>query len=418
MISTLISFSALYISVFTLLLGTGFLGFFLSLRMTLQGFSALLTGWIMAAYFLGMVLGSFFCQRLIQGVGHIRSFAAFAAIATTTVLLHGLYADPWFWWLLRLLTGITTMGLYMVIESWLNECTEPQFRGRVFAMYMLTLCLGVALGQLFPIVSDVHSQAPFFVVGIFFSICLVPIAVTRTISPKIPDVTRFNLFVLLKKAPLGMLGCLSAGLINGAFYAMGPVFGNQIGLTVSRTAGFMAVTIFGSLLFQWPIGIISDRFNRAVVLSLLSVLAALGGMGIIMLPEIHYALFLFLMVLYGGLIFTIYPVSVARTHDLFETTDIVPVSSALLLSYGIGASLGPIIASGMMTLLNSPYGLFVFFSLTAGLFALFSFYLVHMEKIKVLPVSAQVKFAPMKNSSPVASQLDPRTAVDRTDGAF
>jgi MFS family permease len=341
-------------------------------------------------------------------VGHVRSFAAFAAIAITTVLLHGLYADPWLWWLLRLLTGITTMGLYMVIESWLNECTEPQFRGRVFAIYMLIHFFGMALGQLFPIMSNVHGQGPFFVVAIFFSLCMVPIAVTRAISPKIPAITRFNLFSLMKKAPLGMLGSLNAGLIIGAFYAMGPVFGNQIGLTVSRTALFMAVTIFGSLLFQWPIGIISDRFNRSLVLSILSLFTAISGVGIIALPEIHYGLLLFFMVFYGGLIFTIYPVAVARTHDLFEVKDIIPVSAALLLSFGIGASMGPIIAAAMMAVLKSPYGLFVFFSLTAGLFALMGFYLIHKEKIKVLPVSEQVNFALMKNSSPVASQLDPR----------
>lgn len=407
MISALMSFISLYVAVFILLLGIGFLGFFLSLRMTLQGFSAQLTGWIMAAYFLGMVLGSFICQRLIQWVGHIRSFAAFAAIATTAVLLHGLYAHPWVWWFLRLLTGITTMGLYMVIESWLNECTESHFRGRVFSIYMLILYFGMALGQLFPIVSNVHSQEPFLIIGILFSLSLIPVTVTRALSPQITEAKRFNFFLLLKRAPLGMLGCLSAGLINGSFYAMGPVFGNQIGLSVSETAAFMAVTIFGGLLFQWPIGIISDRFSRPLALSVLSAFVALSGIGFIALLETYHVLLIF-MVFYGGLISTLYPVAVARAHDLFETKDIVAVSSALLLSYGIGASIGPVIASGMMAALNSPYGLFACFSLTAGLYALLSFYLVRMEKIQTLPVSDQVKFAPMKNSSPVASQLDPR----------
>lgn len=416
MIATLIAFIALYISVFTLLLGIGFLGFFLSLRMSLQGFSVFLTGWILAAYFLGMVLGSFFCQRLIQWVGHIRSFAAFAAIATTTVMLHGLWTQPWVWWCLRLVTGITTMGLYMVIESWLNECAVSHLRGRVFSVYMLVLYLGMALGQLLPLTGNIHGQEPFFIIGMLFSLSLVPIAVTRGISPTMPSASRFNLYLLLKKAPLGIMGCLCAGLINGAFYAMGPVFGNQIGLSVASTAWLMAVTVFGGFLFQWPIGVISDRFHRPLVLTILSMCAALGSIGIIALAQSYYLLLLMMMLAYGGVISTIYPVAVARTHDLFEVKDIVPVSSALLLSYGIGASVGPIAASGMMALLESPYGLFGFFALTAGLFTGLGFYLIGREKITLPPVSEQVHFAPMKNSSPLASQLDPRAVAEGSDG--
>ena len=376
--------------------------------MSIQGYSALLIGWIMSAYFVGMVLGSFFCQRLIQWVGHIRAFAAFAAIATTTVLLHGLYDPSWFWGLLRLLTGITNIGLYMVIESWLNECAESHIRGRVFSIYMLILYFGMAIGQLLLNITPAEGPEPFFVIGVLFSACLVPVAVTRSISPKIPQATGCNLFLLLKKAPLGMLGCLSAGLINGAFYSLGPVFANLIGLTLSQTAGFMAVTIFGGLLFQWPVGSISDRLHRPVVLLILSLLGAFGAVSIMILRSISFVLFLFMMGIFGGLISTLYPVSVARTHDLFETREIIPVSSALLLSYGVGASIGPVLASGMMVGLKSPDGLFAFFSLIGALFAVTGFYLVKRERIKFLPVSEQVDFAPMKNSSPVAAQLDPR----------
>jgi len=418
MISTLVSFIALYTSVFALLLGVGFLGTFLSLRMTLQGFSPQSIGWVMAAYYCGMVAGSFFCQRAIQWVGHIRAFAALAAVATTTVLLHGLYIRPWFWLLLRFSTGVAIIGLYMVIESWLNDRTEPHFRGRVFSIYMLILYFGMALGQLLLNVTPVRGPEPFMAAGILFSLCLIPVTVTRSISPKIPERVRFNFYGLLKKAPLGMLGCLTAGLLNGAFYAMGPVYGHRIGLTVSATTGFMAVAIFGGLAVQWPVGNISDRVQRPLVLSVLSLSAAISAVAVMALSGRSYIILLCNMVVFGGLSFTIYPVAVARTHDLCKARDVVPVSSALLLSFGIGASVGPVLAAGMMTAAKGPGGLFAFFAAAAGLYGVLSFYLVRREKIEVLPVEEQVEFAPMKNASPLAAQFDPRMLPEKGKADF
>lgn len=409
MASTLASFTALFTAVFSLLIGIGLLGTHLSLRMAMEGFSTQVTGLILASYFLGLVFGSFFCHRLIQRVGHIRSFAAFAAAATAIVMLHGLYVSAITWGILRFLTGISTIGLYMVIESWLNECSAPHIRGRVFSIYMVLTYLGIGIGQQLLNVGDIQGQELFFVTGLLLALCLVPVAITRSVHLELPETTHFNLIVLLKKAPMGMLGCLSAGMINSSFYAMGPVFGNQIGLTVSQLSWFMTATIFGGMVFQWPIGVLADRFDRTVVLILLGTLIAITSLTILISEIDAIGWLLVAMGLFGGLIFTVYPVSVARTHDLFEAKDVIPVSSALLLSYGIGATLGPIGASSVMGFSKSPYGFFAFCAFVGFIYAAVSYCLRRKEKIAFIAIENQVKFVPMRSTSPVAGVMDPRS---------
>lgn len=410
MVSSWVSFTALYAAVFLLLMGVGLLSTLLSLRLTLEGFSAPVTGAIMAAYYAGLVLGSFVSQRLIQRVGHIRAFAAFAAVSTAAVMLHGLQVSAPLWGLLRLVTGVTNMGLYMVIESWLNECTAPQARGRVFSIYMLLTYLGLGLGQLLLNLGDAGSHALFSVSAILMALCLVPVMVTRTVHPELPRATPFRLTDLLRRAPLGMLGCFTAGLINSAFYALSPVFGSHMGLDVSRISWLMATTILGGLVCQWPVGLLSDRWDRTMMLAALPGLLAVVSLVILVWEGMTWGVLLAAMGLFGGLVFTIYPVAVARTHDVFSARNVVAVSSALLLCYGIGATVGPVAASGIMAVSGSSRGLFAYCALVSGCYAVFVLVFRKRETIAAVPVADQVDFVPLPDTSPVASHMDPRGA--------
>jgi MFS family permease len=412
MVSSWVSFTALYAAVFLLLMGVGLLGTLLSLRLTLEGYSAPVTGAIMAAYYAGLVLGSVVCQRLVQRVGHIRAFAAFAAVSTATVMLHGLAVSAPLWAVLRFVTGITNIGLYMVIESWLSECTAPQARGRVFSVYMALTYLGIALGQMLLHFGDARGHGLFSVAAILMALCLVPVMVTHTVHPEAPQPTAFRLGGLVHRAPVGMLGCLTAGLINSAFYALGPVFGSRLGLTVSGVAWMMAVTILGGLVCQWPVGWLSDRFDRTRVLASQAGLFALVSLLVLAGGGWSWGGLLAAMALFGGLMFTIYPVAVARTHDVFGSREVVAVSSALLLSYGLGATLGPLAASAVMAVSGSPRGLFAYCALVSGGYALGVHLLRRREKVPVIPVERQVEFVPMESTSPLASRLDPRTPAD------
>jgi MFS family permease len=393
------------------MMGVGLLGTFLSLRLGIAGYSAQTIGFVMAAYFLGLTAGSFLSHRLIRRVGHIRAFAAFAAVTTAIVMIHGLTDSPIIWGCLRFLAGVATIGLYMVIESWLNECAEPRTRGRVLSMYMIISYLGMGIGQQLLNLGDVRGQEPFFMIGFLLAVCLVPVTVTHSLRPELPDVERFHVIELFRKAPLGMLGCLVAGLMNSAFYALGPVLGLRIGLSVSELSWFMTATIFGGLLLQWPVGLISDRFDRTRVLSVLGALMALTSLVVAMTARISFPVLVLEMVVFGGMMFTIYPVAVARTHDLFTPKDIVAVSSVLLLCYGVGAATGPVVASFVMTLTGTPFGFFAYCTAISAGYAAITFYFRRADKIVVVPVEDQVGFVPIRSTTTVATNIDPRAGT-------
>lgn len=404
MAQVLMTFSALFASVLLLMIGGGLFGTFLSLRMTLQGFSQQITGLIMAAYYAGLVVGGLFCQGLVQRVGHIRAFAAFAAVTTAAVMLHALYVSPLSWGVLRFMTGIAMTGLFMVVESWLNEVSEPSNRGRVFSIYMILNYLGMGTGQFMLNLADIRGPDFFLMAGILFSLCLVPVVATRSVNPRMPQRIKLNIVGLFRQAPVGMAGCLTAGLLNGSFYAMGPVFALKSGMPVADVAWFMSITIFGGLVLQWPVGVFSDRLDRRRFLAGISTAVSLISLSIALFSGNSRFLLFMLAVAYGGMVFTLYPVSVALTHDLVAPKDVVPASSALILFYGVGAFFGPVLASAMMQRLG-PEGLYFFLASGSAVFALAAY--VRWKKAP-MDISDPVPFMTMSRTSPMAAVLDPR----------
>jgi MFS family permease len=404
MAQVLTTFSALFASVLLLTIGSGLFGTFLSLRMTLQGFSQQITGLILAGYYAGLVVGGLFCQGLVQRVGHIRAFAAFAALTTAAIMGHALYLSALSWGMLRFVTGISMTGLFMVVESWLNEVSEPSNRGRVFSFYMILNYLGMGIGQFMLNLSDIRGTDHFLIAGVLFSLCLVPVVATRSVNPKMPQRIKLNIVGLFRQAPIGMAGCLTAGLLNGSFYAMGPVFALKSGLAVADVAWFMSISIFSGLMLQWPVGIFSDRLDRRRFLAAISAAVAVISLVIALFSENSRLLLFVMAIAYGGTVFTLYPVSVALTHDLVAPKDVVPASSALILFYGVGAFFGPVLASATMQRLG-PEGLYFFLASGSALFALAAY--VRWKKTPV-DVKDPVPFMPMSRTSPVAAVLDPR----------
>ena len=415
MASILKPFIALYAAMLLMAMGLGLLATFLSLRLTMEGFSTQITGMILTSYFIGSVVGTFYCRRLIRSVGHIRSFTAFAALATAMIMLHGCYISAVAWAVFRFFSGIATIGLFMVIESWLNECTQPKARGRVFSIYMVMCYLGSSVGQQFLNLGEIKDQTLFFVIGFLLVSCIVPVALTHSIHPEMPEVEPVRLKSIIRKAPMGILGCFTAGLMSSSFYTMGPVFCHQINLSVSQLSYFMTFTVLGGLLFQWPVGLFSDRFDRSAVIPVLGGLfAVISGLMIVAFQS-SFGIFMAAAALFGGLMFTTYPSAVARAHDMFEPKDVVNVSSVLLLFYGIGAVLGPIASSLAIELLDSPYGFYIFFSGTSAVYAMVSFILRQKEISQRIPVEDQVDFMIMKPTSQVVMQIDPRLEFDKTE---
>jgi len=410
--NTLLALAALLFSTFLLLLGSGLLGTLLSIKMGMAGLADPVIGLVMGGFYAGMMLGGIFCFRMVHRVGHIRAFAAFAALSCAVIMVHGLTLNPWVWFFLRVINGVTMMGMFIVVESWLNERADPGIRGRVFSFYMVISFLGLGLGQFLLNVADVEGLELYFVAGLLFALCLVPIALSRAVHPKSPERARTRLRSLVRMAPFGVMGCFLAGLVFGAFYALGAVYATNIGLSIAGVSLLMGVAVLSGLVLQWPVGHISDLYDRLAVLALLIAvlgvvalaLALLGGSGMVPL--------LILAALFGGVGATVYPVSVAHVTDHVSQQQLVSTSATLIKAYGVGATLGPVGAALFMALIG-PEGLFLFIALVCSVGAVAT----GMRKRGIrVAVEDQEPFVAMpRTGSTLISEMDPRLVSNEGD---
>ncbi|HKJ10513.1 MAG TPA: MFS transporter, partial [Gammaproteobacteria bacterium] len=278
MIRTLGSIFSLLLGVAVMLLGIGLLSTLLGVRAGVELFPQTVTGVIMSCYFVGYVIGTFLCPTIIRRVGHVRAFSAMAALASVTAIAHALAVNPWAWGALRIMTGMCVVGLYMVIESWLNVLTTSSMRGRVFSTYIAVSLLAMAGGQYLLLVGGVRTFVPFAIASMLLSLALVPIALTRVLQPTPVETPAVSLLRLHRVSPLGSTAALVAGLTGGAFWGMGAVFAQRVGLDGVGIAAFMSVTIVGGALLQWPVGHYSDNRDRRTVLMVVCFLAALAAL--------------------------------------------------------------------------------------------------------------------------------------------
>jgi MFS family permease len=392
-----------------LLVGFGLLGTLLGVRATIESFTNLQTGLIMAGYYLGYILGSWHGPEVIRRVGHIRAFAAFAALGAASTLVFGLLVHAEVWFFLRVINGASVVGLYMVVESWLNAQTPSNTRGRVFAIYMITTLLALAGGQFLLLVYDPASLSAFVLSSVLIILAIIPIAVTRVTEPLIELHEHLRLRRLFNLSPLGAVGAICAGFVGGAFWGMTPVFGSRLGLDETAIALLMSSTILGGVFLQWPVGHLSDRHDRRRVLILVSFCAAVIAMasGYLVLMERSLVIAAFF---YGGLMFSVYSLSVAHTNDHLAKGQMLSATRGLLLLYGMGALLGPL-AGGLMMDWVGPVGLHW---LSAATLMLLSLYGVHRMMQRAPPAQGQSEFVPLARTSPVVMEMHPEAKQDAT----
>jgi MFS family permease len=395
-----------------LLVGIGLLFPVLGLRAAVAQFPVWVTGLVMSAYFAGFVLGTYLCPALIRRVGYIRAFAAMASIASTLPLLHALLVDPWAWGAFRLLNGMCIVGLYMVIESWLNSLAPNNQRGKIFAAYMATTHIAMALGQALILVGDRLGFVPFALASVLLSLALVPVTLTRVIEPKPVAAPRLGLRNLYETSPLGVVGATVSGLVNGAFFGMGAVFADRVGMSDEGIAAFMGATIIGGAALQWPIGHYSDdRDRRRVLMQVCAIAGLLAAAGVVLSHWSRGAL-IALGFVYGGFVFTIYGLSVAHVNDRIDSSRLLEVTGGLLLLYGIGAAVGPTAAGIMMDALG-PGSLLVYFAALLAATALFAAH--RMRVTPPLPAQEQSNYVPVTGGSQAVLQLDPRLEPQPAD---
>ncbi len=400
--------AALLAGVALLLAGSGLLGTLLAVRGRAEGFSDQALGLIMSGYFVGFLLGTYAAPGLIQRIGHIRAFAFFAALCAVSVLLYPLLVGPWAWGVLRVVTGIAFVGLYTVIESWLNAQAPAAQRSRVFAVYMVVNLLALAGGQWLLRVSSPMLFVPFSLVAILVCMAALPVTASRMVQPELPAMPRLALATLYRTAPAAALGALLAGLALGGFWGLGAVYADRLGLDVTGVAILVSLTILGGAALQWPIGLLSDRGDRRTTLALVcavatavSIALALGGAED---RRLLYALFF----VFGGLAFAIYPLCVAHLLDHLPAENMLAGCSSLLLVNGIGSALGPAIAGAAMGA-TGPQALPLFFAATMALLAAIT---GGRRLLRRRDRDNPAHFHPMLRTTPSALELLPETDPD------
>ena len=416
MVTIFSSVAALLVGMAIMSVGNGLLGTLLPLRLAQAGGTALTVGVVMAGYFLGLVLGVFTGYRLIIRVGHIRAFTAFMALFAATVLSHPFFIDGLFGFVLRVVQGICLAGLFMCAESWLNERAANEHRGQVFSLYMVVLYLGIVGGQLLLILPDPSGYGHYALTAILISLAAIPVAVSQITPPPIPQPSQFGIAALYAISPLSVVGCCAAGLILGAFYALAPYYTFRIGMDTAETAQFMASALFGGLLLQWPIGKLSDRFDRrSVIVGLGAAILVTGALFVTLSIWSAFSLIVVAPLL-GGVIFTLYPLCVAHANDHVARVDLMPTSAGLLMAYGVGAIAGPLVASGVMSL-TGPLGLFGYIAFMGLLTALYAIW--RQGQRAAPPLEKQSDFQMVPRTTPIAMGLDPRidapAEIEHTD---
>lgn len=405
----LVRLSTLFLGVGLLLVGVGLLFSVLGLRAGLAQFSSITLGLVTSAYYAGFVAGTFACPILIRKVGHIRAFAAMASLASTMPILHALWIDPWFWGVLRFITGVCMVGLYIVIESWLNALAPNALRGRLFAVYMAVNFVALALGQWLILVGDRLGFVPFAMVSVMFSFALLPITMTRVDEPEPVQAPKFSLRSLYDASPMGMAAAVASGLITGAFYGMSSVFGKAVGFSDAGVATFMAAAILGGAIFQWPVGNYSDRHDRRVVLLWVCVLGAIVTTLGFVLAQFSVDALLPLSLVFGGLIFSMYGLGVAHVNDVIDSSRLVEFTGGLLLLHGVGAAIGPVLAGVVMDAAG-PSSLMLFYAVVMGSMGLYAF-----KRIKFfppVPAAHKADFVVMGGGSQAVLQMDPRAPAE------
>lgn len=419
--AAILSISALLLGAAMLLWGNGLQGILLPVRATIEAFSTSTIGLIASAYSLGFVVSCRYAPRIVRRVGHIRSFAVLAAIGACVVLLFELVVHPLVWIVLRMLSGFCFAGLYMVIESWLNESAENSNRGQIFSTYMVINLTAITLGQLMLPLGDPARYELFAVTAIAITLALVPIGLTTSTAPQPIRQVQLRLGRLYRMSPVGLAGCFFVGLANGAFGGLGAVFADSIGMSTTGIALFMSAALVGGALVQLPLGRLSDRIDRRQVIAMSCgfamifglVLAALGdghdGTPILGLEwftdGLHPAVLIAMVALYGGFAYPLYGLCVAHTNDFVDREEFIEASSGLLLTWGIGASVGPLLAAFSMERAGLG-GLFLYTALVHSAFALVTLYRITQRE--AVPPPERDDFVHHATTTPEAVALDPR----------
>lgn len=365
-------FAALLISTALLITGHGLQNALVPLRGEAEAFGSFWVGGLGSGYFLGYALGCALAPLLVARAGHIRVFAALVGLASGTLLFYPLYLEAWFWVLLRVITGFCLAGLYIIIESWLNERTDNANRGLVLSVYIIINFVTVTFGQLLLIVYPLDSFALFTLASVLVSFAAIPLALSRATQPAPLVSVQLNLRQLYRNSPVGLIGIFVIGIVQSTFWSFGGVFASRSGLDTNQVAIFMSFAVAAGALSQWPLGRLSDKMDRRLVLLGLLFVSTGVSLAIYIIAPSDLMRLLISAFAFGLATLPAYAIAIAHAYDHAEADQHVTMASGLLLIFAIGSIIGPLAASGFINQLG-PGGLFLFMGISQAALAAYVF---------------------------------------------
>ena len=422
---------ALFTGFGIIIISHGFQGNLLGIRSVIENFSFIATGTMMSGYFVGFFIGATMVPKLVTKVGHIRVFAAFASMASLSSLIHVVFVDPYVWILARFLTGFSMIGIFIIVESWLNDRANNKTRGKVLSLYMLITYVGMALGNFLLNVSNPQYYEPFILISLLFSIALIPILLTKRKPPKFKKTSSIKFKELFKISPFGSFAMICTGFIFAPIFSLLSVYAITMKLTIFETSLLLVGVMFAGALFQWPIGSLSDKYDRRKIIIGSSIAAVIFSISAIFvsgagnsLPNFFIEstvsfnyfstamdktkLFIFIILL-SGVTLPLFSLNLALVNDYIPKEKFVAAGGGLNIIFGLGAMAGPIICSTLMRFLG-PNGFFIHLIIFLFAIIIFGFYRLSQREVEDNPEST---FTPLPtNITPLGIELDPDTGVD------
>ena len=401
--------ASLMLSTLFMLTAGGMASYLLPLRAVAEGWSTFAVSMIATGYAIAFTAACVITPRLVKRVGHVRVFGVLTTLMAMSLILHALVVHPAAWVLIRAMAGFSIAGGYMIIESWLNERAGNENRGMLFSVYMVVCMVGATAGQYAVPLGDPLKPEIFMVCALLYSLALLPTALSAAQIPQPLTEAKFDLVALFRRSPAAMVGTLLTGMMSGAWFGLAPVYASLAELTSAQGATMLAAATIGGALLQFPLGRMSDRMDRRRVMVLAGFIGASACLVMAVLGTGSLTLFYGAVFFLGGTVFPIYALNVAHANDHARPDEFVEVSSGIMLTFGIGSMVGPLM-TGLVMDITGPGG---FFATLAVGFLAYSAYAAWRITRREMPDEAErTEFqvmAPMRDQTPQTAELDPRS---------
>ena len=412
MLSVLAKTWALMLGILLLMVGNGLQGTLLGVRGAIEQIDPTWMGYIMSAYFVGFLGGSWITPALLRKVGHIRVFAAYGSLVSAAFILYAAIVDPFFWIAMRIVVGFCFSGLYVVAESWINDLSDNRNRGKALSLYVLVQMLGVVSGQALLNVADPKGYELFVLISVLVSISFAPILLTVSPTPIFSTAKPMSIRALLKASPLGCVGIFLLGGIFSAFFGMASVYGTQRGLSVKEISLFLSAIYIGGLTMQYPVGWLSDRIDRRTLVVGMTAIAAFAAAAGAATGN-NFNLLLVIAFIVGCFTNPLYALLLAHTNDHLETEQMASASGGLIFINGFGAMSGPVIVGYLLTIAGPP-GFFWFIATLSAAICCYTLYrMIRREGVAPADTSSYVPVT--QTLSAVAVEMATEYAIEETE---